>query len=637
MIIVSGGIVLLIGAIVLAVYMLWKHWNTVWGFIKRIAKDAWHFIYDGIGKYLLPLLGPVGLIALGTIELAKHWSTIWNGIKKVISAAWFFIYTQIANPMIRMFTKDIPHAFDVAVKAITKAWSAVENAVKGPIKWVIHYVLNDGLIHAFNWISSKVGGPTIKNIPELAKGGRLPGYGGGDRNLALLESGETVVPKHLANRSDFSMWARDEGIPGYQRGGLVHGIPVSGGPRLGNTGATGKPASSGGGGLFGGIGKFFHKIWDIGKIVADVFSGDTGALTRAFTDLVGKGVGGAIGDMATLLLNIPKALIKDAIKFLISTGGGASSNSIVKYAMSFIGKVPYQWGGDTPSGWDCSGFVEWVYNHFGIHPPRTSQQQFGWVKRTPGPVPGGLAFFAGADGTQASPGHVGIVINPNRMVDAYATGYGTRIDSLFGSSGALSGFGIPPGGFGGPAPGISGGVSNWIHAAMIATMAPASWYSSLAKLVSLESGGNPRAYNPQVAGSSGEHAEGMWQMIPSTYSNFATMTGGIWNPVSEGVAAIRYIRAKWGSPMNIPGLISGAYGGYARGTNSAMPGLSWVGESGPELVRFQGGEQVYSPGQSAGRRGGGGRAPINIYVHTQEINPIMHAAQLGFELARRSA
>lgn len=54
------------------------------------------------------------------------------------------------------------------------------------------------------------------------------------------------------------------------------------------------------------------------------------------------------------------------------TPTGSSANQIVDYCKSFVGKVPYVWGGSSPSGWDCSGFVCYVLNHFGINTPRTN-------------------------------------------------------------------------------------------------------------------------------------------------------------------------------------------------------------------------------------------------------------------------
>ena len=41
--------------------------------------------------------------------------------------------------------------------------------------------------------------------------------------------------------------------------------------------------------------------------------------------------------------------------------------------------------------------------------------------------PGDLVFFAGADGTPTSPGHVGLVIGDGKMIEAYATGFPIRV------------------------------------------------------------------------------------------------------------------------------------------------------------------------------------------------------------------
>lgn len=53
-------------------------------------------------------------------------------------------------------------------------------------------------------------------------------------------------------------------------------------------------------------------------------------------------------------------------------GGGQQqkpnrTKEFIDYCRSFVGKVPYVWGGASPSGWDCSGFVTYVLNHFGFN------------------------------------------------------------------------------------------------------------------------------------------------------------------------------------------------------------------------------------------------------------------------------
>jgi cell wall-associated NlpC family hydrolase len=111
----------------------------------------------------------------------------------------------------------------------------------------------------------------------------------------------------------------------------------------------------------------------------------------------------------------------------------------IAYARQQIGK-PYLWGGTGPDAFDCSGLMMTAYRSAGISIPRTSELQWGWGPRIqPGHgEPGDLVFFAGADGTPASPGHVGLVIGHNQMIEAYATGFPIRI-SPFGTSAAAPG------------------------------------------------------------------------------------------------------------------------------------------------------------------------------------------------------
>lgn len=54
---------------------------------------------------------------------------------------------------------------------------------------------------------------------------------------------------------------------------------------------------------------------------------------------------------------------------------GASVDSLLNFAAQFLGKVPYRSGGTTPAGWDCSGFVQYVFANIGVSLPRTSGAQ----------------------------------------------------------------------------------------------------------------------------------------------------------------------------------------------------------------------------------------------------------------------
>jgi peptidoglycan DL-endopeptidase LytE len=99
---------------------------------------------------------------------------------------------------------------------------------------------------------------------------------------------------------------------------------------------------------------------------------------------------------------------------------------IAAYAENFLG-VPYRMGGTTPSGFDCSGFVQYVYSHFGISLPRTSYDMYdrGSAVSRGDLLPGMLVFFNTYGGGAS---HVGIYIGGGRFIGAQSGE--VRIDSL---------------------------------------------------------------------------------------------------------------------------------------------------------------------------------------------------------------
>jgi cell wall-associated NlpC family hydrolase len=113
----------------------------------------------------------------------------------------------------------------------------------------------------------------------------------------------------------------------------------------------------------------------------------------------------------------------------------------VDYAEAQLGK-PYLWGATGPDAFDCSGLVMMAYRAAGVDIARTSEKQWKTLPHVPKNkvVPGDLVFFAGSDGTPAAPGHVGLVISNNTMIEAYATGTPVRV-ATFGTSQAPTGDG----------------------------------------------------------------------------------------------------------------------------------------------------------------------------------------------------
>lgn len=95
------------------------------------------------------------------------------------------------------------------------------------------------------------------------------------------------------------------------------------------------------------------------------------------------------------------------------TGGGASWSNLRSIGESVMG-TPYVWGGGTPSGFDCSGFTQWVFRQAGVSIPRTSSAQYANSRRVDNPQPGDLVFF----GSGGSVTHVGIYAGGGRFLGA---------------------------------------------------------------------------------------------------------------------------------------------------------------------------------------------------------------------------
>ena len=103
------------------------------------------------------------------------------------------------------------------------------------------------------------------------------------------------------------------------------------------------------------------------------------------------------------------------------------ANSIVASSMNYIG-VPYVFGGTTPYGFDCSGYVQYVFAKAGISIPRTAdvQYDFGMPISTTELLPGDLVFF---ETYTYGASHVGIYLGDGNFIHA-SSSQGVTISSL---------------------------------------------------------------------------------------------------------------------------------------------------------------------------------------------------------------
>ena len=93
--------------------------------------------------------------------------------------------------------------------------------------------------------------------------------------------------------------------------------------------------------------------------------------------------------------------------------GNVNPDALVSFAESLVG-VPYCYASTDPDrGFDCSGFINYVFNHFHIKVPRSSREftNLGREVKIPEAKRGDIILFTGTDSAERFVGHIGIVVD----------------------------------------------------------------------------------------------------------------------------------------------------------------------------------------------------------------------------------
>ena len=113
-----------------------------------------------------------------------------------------------------------------------------------------------------------------------------------------------------------------------------------------------------------------------------------------------------------------------------TTTASATATAVLSTADDYVG-TRYVWGGTSPKGFDCSGFVQYVFRRHGIELPRTSRQQAQVGQYVPASRAalevGDLLFFA-TDGKRID--HIAIYAGNNEIIHSSSSGGGVGYDNL---------------------------------------------------------------------------------------------------------------------------------------------------------------------------------------------------------------
>ncbi len=347
---------------------------------------------------------------------------------------------------------------------------------------------------------------------------------------------------------------------------------------------------------------------DVASIWDTVWNNTIGRAERGYADLMGlfhrlkTDINNWFLNAGTWLTNVGHDIIQGMLNGM-------------KNAMNNIG------------GWVKSVIVDpivnWVKHHFGIASPSTLMAGLG------------INLIEGLlKGLMNSAPNVGRVVLkifgsiPNALGAIVGKGL-IALEKLPASAlKLLGGLGGKIGHFfsnlfhGGPA---GAGVQRWAPTVLQALgmlHLPSSLLPQVLYQMQTESGGNPNAINlTDINAQHGDPSRGLLQTIGSTFAAYHVpgTSSNIYDPLANIAAAINYAVHTYGPSLMRGGMGMGSGHGYALGTGGAAPGWAWVGERGPELVNFMGGETVVPTGGLMGFANGTVSAAEALAAHNRAL------------------
>jgi nucleoid-associated protein YgaU len=613
-----NGVQAVWNAIRVACVAFWNGIRSTFAAFMDIIRNSWNVVWTAIKNGVIAVWNSVRAAAVA----------FWNGIKATFAAGSTWLRTTFWNPVYGFFTKTMPNAFHAAVGFIAKAWDALKHAVSAPVVAIVDVVYNKGIRGVWNAIATKFG---AKELPAatfkgFATGGpvRGPGSGTSDSIMARLSNGEHVwtanevraagghnaVASLRSAVSGRKARVMGDGSGRYDDGGgiLGTGIGPDVGPDLVPDGIIGNVLGKLKDLVLGAIAVVANPM--IQK-AADVGMGVVKGIIPGSPELEGGLAGKPNGMIQTMA---------DIIKAWISTNDMPVGNYIPWAAWKSGDEQRVNWHGVTVNK-RTAAMMNHAQSLFGGTVSAYQGSYSSGVGASAGTHDGGGAIDVGpavdklvgcmrASGFAAwrrtpaegfSPHIHGIAVGDAELSGAAQQ----QVSAFFAGKNGLADNG--PDTFHGTVPGLTdvggSGVQRWAALAAKALQMAGLSAGQLGKFLALmqaESGGNPNAINNTDSNAkAGIASRGLMQVIPPTFATYhvAGTSNNIFDPLANMAAAANYIKHVYGG--NVPG------SPYKNGTNHATKGMHLVGEEGPEMVWFNGGEKVWDHRKSRKAVGGG--------------------------------
>ena len=558
-------------------------------------------------------------------DVASAWDTMWNNTIDRAVRGWQWLYQHVWTPVRDFFTKTLPGWIQTATDKVGQFWDKIRDKIAKPVRWVGKSILSK-LFNFVDDITNFVGlgkplNTAANALANLSSGGYIASGRGPrvDDQLALLARGELVVPAHLVGSGAVDHLRGR--IPGFAGGGTPNPLDYATTPYKNPIGKGAKSARIDMGvdytGAFdiyalgdGIIVNVYNSGWPGGTFISEILANgpNKGSYWYAAEHIIPYVKVGQVVRAGQKIGHAPDGYPFTEFGWAASPGTGQTMANISGQANK--GKSEGDPGRySTAFGVQASNLIVSLGGPPGILTPGGIQGGgkglFNIIKRTLASIFGGLGnlskvAIAMATGNEVAAknalakliphgaGGAGgalakmLIALPAKLITSAVHFLISKVKGFADQQQAASAvpYGIGP----------TSADAKQAQAYAKSRLSAFGWgqnqMNALIALWTGESNWNRLARNA----SSG--AYGIPQALP------ASKMGRAANPPTSSASAqidwgLNYILSTYGSPAAaFAKWSSRSPHWYAQGTESAMSGWGWVGEHGPELIRFLGGEKV---------------------------------------------